>query len=496
MLRYYEQSGLLQSARKEDYAYRVYDDENIKRLQRIILLRKLQIPVKQIRVILNSPDASTAIDIFKKNISELDNEISALMTVKSALEIFIVKIEEISSVKLNLEVLTDDTVLELADSLSLAQRNVNENRLMDELNKANEQMKKQSEQHVRIVYRPPATMAMIRYNGGDSTSDAKARKDSEKVIREFIRETDLFKIKPDMRVFGFGHGNGYGGWEMWVSIPEDLEVNTPLKKIKYGGGLYAVSPIGFDIDKWVDESDIYHWEPHSPGGEEYINPFNIYGLDNINAETGGSMYIESALPVKEVKHYTEAQIEQTEAYLLEMEANKRGNSRDSNLKELIKHGEFDLKFADGLMEMKAPGLYEAAKMATPQEFTLPLKIELRAKTNHSDIDIEYAKGWVCYNHHQVRNKWFIMDVVDGSVNSYKLRGPAVVNEFVDIEWYMGKEIMVVKLNGEIQHISDDCAYIKAFRDNPEFILSAAVIIGTTGKSTMTVERLRITELYK
>jgi len=143
MLRYYEQSGLLQSLRKEDYAYRVYDDENVMRLQRIILPR----PIKQIRVILNNPDASIAIDILKKNISELDNEISALITVKTALEIFISKIEEISAVKLSLDVLTDDTVLELADSLSLAQRNINENRLMDEFNTANKQIIVQKSNH-------------------------------------------------------------------------------------------------------------------------------------------------------------------------------------------------------------------------------------------------------------------------------------------------------------------------------------------------------------
>jgi DNA-binding transcriptional MerR regulator len=58
MLRYYERCGLITSQRKMDYAYRLYDDENIKRIQQIIILRKLQIPVKQIAVILNNPDAA------------------------------------------------------------------------------------------------------------------------------------------------------------------------------------------------------------------------------------------------------------------------------------------------------------------------------------------------------------------------------------------------------------------------------------------------------
>ena len=85
MLRYYEQIGLLKSSRMDDYAYRVYDEAAIRRLQQIIILRKLQIPVKQIRDILNNQDAVAAIEIFKQNISELDEEITALSVVRSIL---------------------------------------------------------------------------------------------------------------------------------------------------------------------------------------------------------------------------------------------------------------------------------------------------------------------------------------------------------------------------------------------------------------------------
>ena len=48
MLRYYDEIGLLPSTRKQDYAYRVYDEYALKRLQQIIALRKLRIPLKKI----------------------------------------------------------------------------------------------------------------------------------------------------------------------------------------------------------------------------------------------------------------------------------------------------------------------------------------------------------------------------------------------------------------------------------------------------------------
>ncbi len=50
-LRYYEQIGLIESVKKEDYAYRTYDEATVTRLQQILVLRKLRIPLKQIALI-------------------------------------------------------------------------------------------------------------------------------------------------------------------------------------------------------------------------------------------------------------------------------------------------------------------------------------------------------------------------------------------------------------------------------------------------------------
>lgn len=49
MLRYYEKAGLIESTRKEGYAYRIYSTDMVRKIQQIIILRKLQIPLKQIR---------------------------------------------------------------------------------------------------------------------------------------------------------------------------------------------------------------------------------------------------------------------------------------------------------------------------------------------------------------------------------------------------------------------------------------------------------------
>ena len=53
-LRYYEDMGLINSTRSEDYAYRLYDKNAIKRLEQILILRKLNISIKDIQRIFST----------------------------------------------------------------------------------------------------------------------------------------------------------------------------------------------------------------------------------------------------------------------------------------------------------------------------------------------------------------------------------------------------------------------------------------------------------
>lgn len=66
--RYYEQIGLIESDKLNDYAYRVYSSETVTRLNQIIILRKLRLPLKQIADVLNSNDAKKALSIFQRSI--------------------------------------------------------------------------------------------------------------------------------------------------------------------------------------------------------------------------------------------------------------------------------------------------------------------------------------------------------------------------------------------------------------------------------------------
>lgn len=62
-LHYYDEIGLLKPTKVTEAGYRMYDDTALSRLQNILLFRELQFPLKEIKVILDSPnfDLSEAI---------------------------------------------------------------------------------------------------------------------------------------------------------------------------------------------------------------------------------------------------------------------------------------------------------------------------------------------------------------------------------------------------------------------------------------------------
>jgi len=260
MLRYYEQEGILESVRKAGYAYRVYSEAAIHRLRQIIILRKLRIPVKQIKAIFDNHDATAAIEIFQKNIGELDEEITALSTIKAILKQFVDVLQEKANINLHLDMLTDSSMLPLLDSLSFTKHQLKESLTMDALNKAAGVLNKL--RNVRVVFLPPMTVAAICAKGENRYESA-----WQEAVN-FVKQNNLLDVKPDLRVFRFDYmnatGHDYGGHEVWVSIPDNMDVPLPFIRKRFYGGQYAVHAMGDDgfhtalgLQDWINESEKY-----------------------------------------------------------------------------------------------------------------------------------------------------------------------------------------------------------------------------------------------
>jgi len=104
-LRYYEEMGLLSSRHPDNKSQRYYDADALDRLKQIIVLRKLQIPVKDIVEIFKSESTAALIQAFVDKLESLDTEISALSELRRLVDDFLHKmlmsgIKKISAITL------------------------------------------------------------------------------------------------------------------------------------------------------------------------------------------------------------------------------------------------------------------------------------------------------------------------------------------------------------------------------------------------------------
>ena len=326
-LRYYEQIGLIESVKKDDYAYRIYDAAAVLRLQQIIILRKLRIPLKQIGLILQSEDAGVIIDAFNKNLAELDDEITALSTIREIINGFIERLNRSVRQNIRLGLLDDSALLEAVDALTVQRIPLKEEKSASDLKTASEKLNKLTDRDVRIVYLPPMTVVACQSDRDEDNEGFCARS-----ISKFLLENNVFSLKPDIRSFGFNifiedkmaeTRKASPCWEMWVSIPDDMDVPAPLFKRRFLGGLYAAHMIkmgGWDdwdkLGAWAKTSELYDFDWNSrcepnqaylgkryepdkgymdPSLEEYLNYYNNTQDSKFN---NANMQLDLLLPIK------------------------------------------------------------------------------------------------------------------------------------------------------------------------------------------------------
>ena len=292
MLRYYDEIGLLLSTRKEDYAYRVYDESAVRRLQQIITLRKLRIPLKKIALIFKDTEQMNIVEVFQESISELDDEITALQTIRDILNMFVVRLNSAAHTHIKLDMINDAEIMSVIQTLSLSKINFKEEYSMDDLKKAIDILS--TLKNVRIINLPPCTVAASQYFGENPEDNA------GKPLEEFIRRIELQKIKPDLRMFGFNNpspvGNETYGYEFWVTIPDDLDIPVPLQKKHFEGGLYAAHCIKMGdfhewqlLGQWVMSNGEYEYDAREPLGmngclEEHLNAYSYFAGDEMAAK--------------------------------------------------------------------------------------------------------------------------------------------------------------------------------------------------------------------
>ena len=93
-LKYYEDMGLLNSTKNDGYAYRLYDEEAVKRLEQVLILRKLNISIKDIQRIFNTAGSEVVLDVLSQKTKDIDEEVALLQELKEIVLKFIRQIKQ------------------------------------------------------------------------------------------------------------------------------------------------------------------------------------------------------------------------------------------------------------------------------------------------------------------------------------------------------------------------------------------------------------------
>ena len=135
-IRFYEEQGLLSPRRNSENSYREYGDGEVQTLRRIKLLRKLGVPIEEIRRMLNG--SYTVADGMRRHLTSLEREIRNL-------EQSILLCRELQSMDIPVNALDAEQILVH----------------MEEMEKGGTSFRNKQEQDIRVRYIAPVTVTIF-----------------------------------------------------------------------------------------------------------------------------------------------------------------------------------------------------------------------------------------------------------------------------------------------------------------------------------------------
>ncbi|MCL2884017.1 MAG: MerR family transcriptional regulator [Oscillospiraceae bacterium] len=259
-LRYYEEMGLLRSSHPDNKAQRYYDAGALERLKQIIVLRKLQIPVKDIVAIFQSENTAALIQAFVDKLESLDTEITALSELRRLVDDFLQKmlksgIKKISAITL----LYEETEKRVAKAGLFIPPEKGAPVTLEKLSEISRETLRLHD--VRVIRLPPMRVLTSRLKSGQVEG-----------LDEKVFEKYGFMPDPGWRNCFF-RKEASGEWVMLMKIPREYKNATEYIDEDFPGGLYAITTSFMaDMDDaflllrdYISGSDDYELEADAEG---------------------------------------------------------------------------------------------------------------------------------------------------------------------------------------------------------------------------------------
>lgn len=253
-LRYYEEMGLIKSTRESETTYRSYEHSQVHKLEQILMLRKLNVSIKDIRTIFESNKASVLLNILNRNITDIDNEVASLHKLKKLVHTFIQQIKLLS--------VSDNTdVRLLMEEISTFEKQISEDDICNDYEETQFGLKEANTMNgvpdVRLVSLPACKMVSSGFGSFDEDNFDRF----DKWFSKF--PTNPFEMPKDF--LWYDPEKNASVW--WYVFSDDIDPEG-FSIIEFDGGLYAaaVSKDGDDEDgnrvfngikKWIEDSQTF-----------------------------------------------------------------------------------------------------------------------------------------------------------------------------------------------------------------------------------------------
>lgn len=291
-LKYYEDMGLIKSTKSDDYAYRLYDENALKRLEQILILRKLNIKIKDIQKIFSTDSSDVVLEVLNQRITDIDDETALLYELKDIILDFIKQIENTNFQRENDVNLLYEKAKDIKQVVSVNYYGnaANVNKLItitDKLEKAPD---------VKIVELPKCRMAT------SGTGERNTLKRFDKMWMKLdLKRKDKFFARDFM-----WHDKNTNNCIWWYAVEEWVtEADTNgFKIIDFEGGIYAAAiskqedfndgmRVYNGINEWVNSSESFELDEHA----ERPHLWHVVGSPTSDSALGYRQ-IEIFVPIK------------------------------------------------------------------------------------------------------------------------------------------------------------------------------------------------------
>ena len=484
-LRYYEQAGLIQSVRRESEKYRYYDTDNIERLKQIIVLRKMEIPVKDILRIYESADMSVVVETFMSRIRAIDEEVDALTELRTVVNDFlqamlqkgITKISALPILYEKMEMQLD--TLERRNEMSFQDLSALSDRLVASVNPAIIELPA-----MRMLSSGTEVEAFWRYLVSNGIPAGKPG------------QHEQFELQD----------------EVMLRIPDDFVNNSGFKENTFDGGRYASINVYLDEDLGQCFRAVV----------SYFGENKFYELDYTRASMLENLFspdekrelVSLLVPVKkriadptlfdrpeEVQEISVDEIEAQNPILWEIDVPLDSLTPINNPHYRVNE--------QG--EMEYTGWISTRVLSTNVKVNLPFRVDLEFRFDEDTARYAYGsdEGAITFHHGDNLNYSFGINMRNRPAelfmgeaiqfhqpiykNNYEFpnRGWINKNVYNKLTWIVGEKHFAVIINGDVRYCGVNFPYMKTDLSRSEL---QPIILGSNGQGMKYYKSIRVSQL--